>query len=185
MLIISIVIFSGSLYFVQQFYKTTTQTREEIDRQTDSEIQALLRGGTPVAVPISKKTIPRGKDDTFWIGIENILQNKEDFYVKVCFSNAYDANGQILINADPPHIQNNWLLYDQNPVEIAVNQYKPVSLLVRVDDRMAPTIGTEKGTYAFNVYVAIAPIPDACDTDWYNNNKDRIYFEPKRILVDV
>ena len=57
LLIISITIFAGSLFFLQKFYKTATETREAIDRQTEAEIRALLRGGSPVAIPLAKQKI--------------------------------------------------------------------------------------------------------------------------------
>jgi len=164
-LIITLVIFSGSIYFVGQFFKTATETQEEIDSQTEAEIQALLSDGSPIAIPLSKKNLLRGKSDIIWLGIRNILDEETDFYTKVCLSNAFDVEENVITLAEAGYIETNWILYKEGPHTIGKDKFKTINLLFRVDDKFTfAGDGTQKGTYTFNVYVATSQIPDSCNT---------------------
>jgi len=191
-LIIALVVFSGSIYIVKQFFTTATETRENIDRQTEAEIQSLLREGTPVAIPLSKKRIVKGKSDTFWVGIENILEQDNEFYVRACFSNAFDTNGQIMIEPEAGFIENNWILYSEGPHAIPKNDFKAVSIFVNVDQKSATGIRTEKGTYTFNVYVGKDIFFDTCDqlralSIGELNSLPYLYYDkrPRRLTIEV
>ena len=56
-LIMTLIIFGGSLYFLRQFYVTTEEFRTEIDKATEEQLQALMaffhidgsEGNAPVA----------------------------------------------------------------------------------------------------------------------------------------
>lgn len=163
-LILTIVIFTGSIYFTKRFFTTAEQMRATIDRQTEAEIEALLfQQGSIVALPMFKKTVVRGKHTTFGLGIRNILERTENFYVLVSFSKGFTPEEEIIPTTDSEYINTKWLLYSPGPYRIVHNQFEMVPILTNVDLRIAEGFATERGIYSFNVCVIAGPIPSGFD----------------------
>lgn len=152
-LILTIVIFAGSLYFLRQFYTSTEQFRQEIDRETESELQALIRDGSIVAIPMNKATLSEGKGASFWLGIQNVLDEEKQFGVDVSFSKAFTQNEEPIIEADPFYINNNWVLFNAGPHVIKNGAFSPVPIRLNAGTEMATGVRTIPGTYTFNVCV--------------------------------
>jgi len=159
-LILTVVIFTGAIYFTRQFFSTAEQMRATIDRQTEAEIEQLLyQEGALVALPVFKKTTIRGKSDTFALGIKNVLERTGQFYVTIEFSKAFTPGEEIIPTADATYINTKWLLYSQGPYTIPNNKLEMIPVLIMADLKMAEGIATEKGTYSFNVCVFQGVIP--------------------------
>jgi hypothetical protein len=153
-LILTIVIFTGAIYFTRRFFSTAEQMRAEIDAQTEREIEALLyQEGSLVAMPKFKKAIARGQHTTFGLGIRNVLDEAKDFWVLVEFKNAYTEDETQITGTSWQYIDSKWLLYSQGPYRIQNNELQIVPILATADLQMATRVSTEKGIYAFNVCV--------------------------------
>lgn len=163
-LILTIVIFTGAIYFTKNFFSTAEQMRATIDQQTEAEIESLLyQQGSLVALPLFKKTVQRGKQTTFGLGVRNILEETKNFYVMVGFSKAFTEDEEIIPSADGSYIDTTWLLYNQGPYRIENNQIEMVPILANVDLEMAEGQPTQKGTYSFNICVISGTIPSGFD----------------------
>ncbi len=186
-LILTIVIFAGSLFFLRQFYTTTEEFRDEIDRDTESQIQALIRDGSIVAIPINKASVPPGKGASFWVGIQNVLDEEKQFGMVVAFSKAFTQLEEQILEADPSYISPNWALYSEGPHTIKNNDFKAIPVRIVVDSNIAQGVPVKKGTYAFNVclwdvaqYGASAPgdCSSGSQNDvWYTRKVYKIFIE--------
>ena len=155
-LILTIVIFTGAIYFTKRFFTTAEQMRGTIDKQTQAEIEALLyQQGSIVALPTFRKTVSRGKQTTFGLGVRNILEETKNFYVVVSFSKAFTPDEEIITGPDSPYIDSKWLLYHQGPYSIPNNKLEMIPILVNADLEMADALTTEKGIYSFNICVLV------------------------------
>lgn len=171
-IIISIVIFGSGLYLVQKFFGATTQFQEQIDAQTQSEIERRMsESGDKVSIPINKKEVNPGLSTAFGVGILNTIgtdagckvadKQCKKMGVAVKFVKAVDTKFQnttidstSVHAAEVKYINANWLPSQIPPVELALNQLKVASIPVRVANMMSETLSTRRGTtYIFNVCV--------------------------------
>lgn len=81
-LIITLVVFGMALYLLKLFFGTAQQMKQNIDTQTEREIQRLLFTGEMVAIPINQKEIKRGSSEVFGLGILNVNSGPE-FTIKI------------------------------------------------------------------------------------------------------
>lgn len=181
-MLISIVIFGSGLYLVRKFFTATAAFQEQIDADTQREIERRLsESGEKVSLPINRKQFKVGEERAFGLGIINTLtpdsqcavagQQKpcNKFGVMVRFVKAVDSKTQqpIADPADPSSttfveaqvIDEGWLPSQFPPVELTPNQMKIVSIPVRVGNVMSSTsTPTRRDTiYIFNVCVFLKP----------------------------
>ena len=162
-------------------------------------------GGEVVAIPLAQKTIQVGNQDVFWVAIANILPDTQTFNVLVGFDEGYYPNGSKMEYPDSPdqsYINENWLLYDSGPYEIAPGDNKPVSIMTIVKPDISTTLSTVRGFYAFNVCVlkdgALSDNPNLDATNcWYDENNWQYLYpsedeqdgiergRPRRFIVEV
>jgi hypothetical protein len=165
LIVITIVIFIGSLFFLKKFYAGAQEIKGDIERSTQDQIESLLRGGDLVAIPLNKKLIKRGNGEIFGLGIRNVGAQKK-FWVSTTFHKAFGPDGKTPIEADPYYINDYWILYSEGPYNLDSNELKlvPVSVVVgnNVDDYN--TI-TRAGTYVFNVCVFTGEDMLDCDIE--------------------
>lgn len=181
-LIITVVIFTGSMYFARKFFRAAEELRTSIDAQTEAQIKDLLDQGQLVAMPINLIKIPRGKPATYGLGILNIVGEQKDFVVSVEFNAAYTAEEEPIPEADGTWINDHWLLYSKGPHTIQNNDKGTVPIRVNVDSAMADGISTQRGTYAFKVCVDYQGDPEDFNcsvypspTDYYSGKVYRLY----------
>jgi len=195
-IIISLVVFAGSMVIVRNIFSGAEELKATLDQQTDSQIQEMLSAGEIVAVPLAHKAIAIGDKAVFWAAVSNALQTatNDKFYVLVGFDKAYNPDGSApesgsnLLSASQNYINQNWLFYDKGPHTIPIGDYKAISIFVSVGDEIAPNIDTKKGLYAFNVCVFNNTLNGAaCDKDWINANSAKLYPDqhPRRFIVEV
>ncbi len=159
MLLISVLIFSMSIYFVFKWFGGAEELKTEIDRQTQEQIVSVLKSGnTLVAIPIAIQETGRGKPVTFGMGVRNVAEGK-DFSASVSFSGAYDPRGNpIPVNVD--YVEDTWL-GNFNVIDtffLQRNEQKLIPLPLRASTNIAEGIPTPKGDYVFNVCVYPAPL---------------------------
>lgn len=82
-LIITLVVFGMAIYLLKMFFSTAVEIKENIDTQTEEEIQRVLFSGERVAIPVNKKEIRRGSSEVFGIGILNVDNSGPDFTVRI------------------------------------------------------------------------------------------------------
>ncbi|MBI4145610.1 hypothetical protein HY493_05405 [Candidatus Woesearchaeota archaeon] len=186
-LILTVIIFAGSLWFLRQFYTTTEEFRQELDRDTEAQLVSLIRDGNIVAIPLNKARLSRGKGATFWLGVQNVLGRNSEFGVSVEFSKGFDAQETEIMETSPVYITNNWVLYSPGPHAIKNNDYQAIPIRVVVGDSIADNAPTPQGTYSFNVCVWDvsqygATPPGTCDANsdlsvWYTKKIYKIFVE--------
>ena len=162
-LIITIVIFTGSIHFTRKFFETANEMRGSIDRQTEAEIESLLfQQNQLTGIPTPTKTLKRDQQHIFGLGIRNVLESADTkFWVLVEFARAYTFDEVKFWEGGPlgqslGYINNKWLLYSTGPYTIAPNTFEPITILGRVDDRIGENDPTQRGVYVFNVCVFTA-----------------------------
>ncbi|MBW3002759.1 hypothetical protein KY338_06385 [Candidatus Woesearchaeota archaeon] len=169
LLVITIVIFMGSLFFLKKFFYGAEEIKGEIERSTQEQIENLLRSGDLVAIPLNKKTIKKGNGAVFGLGIRNIGAAK-DFTVISNFFRAFEIDGKTDIPADPYYINDNWLLYSEGPYKLDSNELKLVPVSITVDHAIDDLgTSTKAGTYIFNVCVFKGDIAIDCDLEMFKS----------------
>ena len=162
-LVLILIIFSASLYFIRQFFITIPATSEAIDQDTEAHIRDLLREGKTVALPLNKRTTVRGGQTTAWLGIENKLGQQNDFRLSVVFDTGFDVHERPLTTVEATHITNNWLLYNDGPYTIPNNAFKATLIRLKAGDTItADGASTPRGYYVFNVCVYHTALTPPC-----------------------
>ncbi len=189
-IIISLVVFAGSMMIVRKIFFGAEEIKVMLDEQTEEEIRGLLAGGEIVAVPIAQRTIQNGAQGVFWIAISNALPAQTTFNVIVGFDEGYSPEGRTVTQSlDRPTVNREWLLYNPGPYTIAPGDNTAVSVLVSPEN--AP-----KGFYAFNVCIFSEDIPlkitDGTTNCWDADNWQYLYpldatekGHPFRFIVEV
>jgi len=156
-LIFTVIIFAGSIYFLFQFGQATSEIQGEIDRDTEAQLLTLMQDGSIVAVPFNKARLNIGKGKSFGVGIQNVEGAADNYGLAVAFSTAFDQNEDPLaLSSSPPDgsfINDNWVVYVEGPHRIDNNDYKAIPVYIQPDREMAQGSATVPGTYVFNVCV--------------------------------
>jgi hypothetical protein len=132
-LILSVMIFIGGITMVWKFFASAEDIKGGIEKQTQDQIEAMLRQGTDiVAIPINTKQVATGKEAVFGLGIKNVGED-QGFYVALSFSGIYDKGGQPLGIGTKEYIEQYWLggFKKQGPINIQRNKYDTVPLRIR------------------------------------------------------
>ncbi len=193
-LIISLVIFVGSIALTFKFFKNANDYSANLDDETERQIHNLLSDGSKVAIPVQKKVIKRSKTDTFGLGVYNALGEEATFYVKLQFANAYTPEGKSMadeLSVDnsyfAAYINQKWIFDEIDEYTLENNEQLAKAILVKVDGSMSDTQSTRKGTYSFDVCVFHLEEGVACDDitcncdksnpNLYDNHIHKIYVE--------
>ena len=188
MIIITIVIFSFSLYLIKQFFTATGEIEKQISGDIQKEIERRLReSGEKVAIPINQGEINIGDSKAFGLGIMNTLggppttfhitMNLAENPLRDTFGH-YTLDGDFVEDslADPVFINENWLFENIPSVEIENNEQVVIPLTIRVDPKHSLiTKSQEDTTYVFNVCVTTAPLSGVCQKGAPNLYTDTVY----------
>ena len=139
-IIISLVVLSSAILITRQIFKGATELKATLDTQTESQIEALLNEGRPVAVAFNRKEIARGEHSVFGVGVLNLLE-PGTFNLFVVFKNAFDSAEEEISCSDC----SGWLLYDEDAFELGTNGENKIAVLIGVPKDAAI------GTYIFDV----------------------------------
>jgi hypothetical protein len=184
-LILTIVIFTSSMYFTRKFFSAAEELKESVDANTEAQIKALLDDGNLVAMPINKITIHRGTHANYGIGIMNVIGAQKDFVISVEFNSAYTLEEEPIEDADGEWIDDKWLLYSNGPHPIQNNDKKTVPIRVTADSAMADGISTQLGIYVFNVCVDYQGDAESFKCDKYSSPSDFYSGKVYRLYVEV
>ena len=157
-LILSILMFIGGIALVWQFFTGAEEIKAEIDRQTQAQIESLLRQGTEItAIPINTKTVAAGKEVTFGLGVRNIHPEPVAYWVLVGFEEIYDQSGRTIgTKYSKSYIEEHWLgaFAKQEEIRIDKKDFKIIPLRVRTRTSVDEGVSTPRGVLvAFNVCV--------------------------------
>ncbi len=135
-IIISLAILAGGISLLYKFIASGKNIIIGIDDQTRIQIEQLLDDGSVVALPYAAKTLKRGEDFVFGLGVLNIRDGgKLTFSVEV----EQDKESKQLNEIVP--------LFDSTPFDLEKNQQHTQGILISVP-KDAPS-----GTYIFDVEV--------------------------------
>jgi len=156
-LIMSIVIFVGGIYFTNKFFNVANKQKQDIDQETEAQIRNLLSDGAKVAVPFNKASLNKNEGHVFGVGIHNIHQGRAVFLINVTYDDksAFDPRGNP-IGANSTYM-NQWLLFSNGNVSVDPNSDKNVAIYAKVKGKINESSGPLKGEYAFNVCVYEKP----------------------------
>lgn len=169
MLIIAILLFSLSLSFLFKWFGEAETLKEQIDRQTQDQIEAALATGTQkVAIPVAIRDVLKGTMTTFGVGVRNIDQ-EGPYSMSLAFSGAYAPDGSA-IPVDTPYLEERWLgtFKVSEPVTIKSNGQHIFLAAIRADATVAQGKPTPKGDVVFNVCVWQGD-PQPCDRSALGN----------------
>jgi hypothetical protein len=181
-LILSILIFSLSLYFIFKWFGQAEELKAEIDKQTREQILTALKSGNQlVAIPISIIESKKGNPANFGVGVRNIAA-EGPFSMAVTYSGAYTPDGKP-ISVDRSYIDAKWLgnFAIVDTFTLRKNEEKLVAVLVKADINIAPGITTPKGDYIFNLCVYNKSLdnsgkpPARCDKEQFQLSADVFY----------
>lgn len=185
-LILSILIFSLSLYFLFKWFGQAEELKAEIDKATYEQIIITLKSGNQlVAIPIAIQEQKRGKKVTFGVGVRNLAAEKQ-FSMAATFSGAYMPNGNAICTAGEScafYIEEHWLgNFATTPTfTLKKNEEKIRLLLIKTDVNIDEGRTTPKGDYTFNVCAYDAPLrsdgmpPAPCNAGQFANNPAAFY----------
>jgi hypothetical protein len=154
-LIITIILFAISLYFLGIIGGGVQTISEELDRRTADQIEYLIKSENAiVALPFGVQEADLGDCPVFGMGIQNIA-GEDEFGVIVRFDAAYTLDGRPILGASADFIDENWVgtSSQSEPITISANQYEPFGFVTCADDRISQTENTQPGEYVFNVCV--------------------------------
>ena len=168
-LIICVVIFASSIYFIGKFWGWSIIFGKELDASIQKEIEDLLASGQTVALVPSTVELSPGEHQVIGIGISNTLKERARFFILIGFSTAKSPDGGTVNGTDAPSLEK-WLLYDKDdPTVYTLDSggHFSTPLLIKpnyIIDTNNPRLSTPKGTYVYKVCVLRAlpagPVPD-------------------------
>ncbi|MDP3989603.1 MAG: hypothetical protein Q8Q01_00160 [archaeon] len=164
--IISLVILGLGVNLLYQFIGGATEIQGHLDQRTEEELEHLLTDqGKRVALPLHTANVLPGESHTFGIGILNIGEEKQDYFIAIDEVNYIDDDG--IVKKFPQGVLDEWILYNDQKlnVEPADNRKEPI--LVSVPEN-AP-----RGQYIFKAKVCtLQPVRQDCtDDNQYGNTQ--------------
>ncbi len=162
LLIISIIIFSYSLYFLYDIWKGVAPIEAQLDEYTQQAIEQMLNNQVElVAIPFHSKNAKIGETVVYWMGIRNVENTAKTFKAKLEFGKAFTLDGRKELENVEERKLNEWLgnSADFEIGKIGAKQYEIVSLGITVGDYTDSTeqTTTQSGIYIFEVCVYHTP----------------------------
>ncbi|MFH0977753.1 MAG: hypothetical protein V1837_00480 [Candidatus Woesearchaeota archaeon] len=151
-LIMCISMFVGGLYFTNKFMRLASDTKADLDAETQEKLEELLADGSQVAISFDHQIVKRGHDTLFGLGIQNTDRIAKTFYVNVSFSEAFASDGSA-IAAAADYMNSHWIFSSFPGRQIDPNAHLTFSIKVAVQGQVSGSLGTLAGTYIFDVCV--------------------------------
>ncbi len=170
-LIIAVVVFGMGLTFAYNLLGQANTMKQDLDRETQLQIEALLDEGLPVAIPLNRKTVRLGKTGIIGLGINNRLGHEEDFTITIEASAAFDDEKQDIT----PLPQDNWWVTHTQEVFVENNKYQKIPLAFITQKTLIPSgPSTKFGLYIFDVRVTYNDPVEGTTT---YGNVQKVYLE--------
>lgn len=181
-IILAIVIFGFGIYFANMLFGAAEEKQKEVSAQVKEQITGLLHSGEKVAIPVTRLKINPGKSDVFGIGILNVDETNNEFYVTIDIGPAYDMDGNEIfagkLDKDRDIL---FRVQGGEPVTIGVNKEEVFSVGISIPQNIAP------GTHLLNIYVCLDGANNfnsglGCDGNLdqgklYDNSVHKVYIE--------
>ncbi|MBU0470720.1 MAG: hypothetical protein KKA62_00415 [Nanoarchaeota archaeon] len=148
-IIISLVILAGGITLVYKFIGGAEEIKSDLDKKTTDELERLLVGqGQKVALPLHVADVPRGDTHIFGLGIMNMKESTETFFISLELSKVVDAAEADITNQVDKSKVKNWVLFDGKGIMIEPGNSIKEPLLVNIPKDAV------KGQYIFSVKVS-------------------------------
>jgi len=146
-IIISLVVLGMGVTMLYSFIGGASDIKTKLDAKTNEELERLLvNQGKMVALPLHVADIERGEMHLFGIGIMNIGDVGEEFYIKVELSGAYNENDEEITSSVDI---SNWFLFNDEAIHIQEGNHVKESIAVIVPQDAL------KGQYLFSARVFV------------------------------
>ncbi len=163
-LILAIVVFGFGLYFVQKVFTEAGEIKAQLDKDSETRINALLDRGEKVAFPVSGKNIKSGEVAIFGLGVLNVNSDTTTFNVDIICSIYITKSGnEVDKSVSDQNCAGKWTINPQ-PFTLIKNERKTVPIAIQ------PPRGKPAGTYAFTVKVT-----NAVTNEIYGDAPKQIY----------
>ncbi|MFP4112170.1 MAG: hypothetical protein ACLFPQ_01210 [Candidatus Woesearchaeota archaeon] len=151
MLIISIVVFGFGIYFLTQTGAGLSKASEEISREAETQIEALLDSGEQIIIYPEELEIKKGQTDVFGVGILNTVRMSKTEFIIGVWPNAYiNLRGETFdcTQGECPAVLEEWTYGTDFPVEtLEPNENVKINVPVQVKGDISP------GVYIFDVLI--------------------------------
>ena len=183
MLILAVAVFMGGLMFAGKFFGKAELIKGSLTSQTEQQLEKLLDSGSPVVIPIKKKTIYRNKFESFGIGI--VAQWKGTYGINI-------VNPPTAFTNDKKKIIDTTYM---PKIIMQKNQDSKVEKKLDINEKWKTIIAVDvpsqapRGTYVYTVWVSFTP-----DLAYYTDSKlapsarikkDNAYDAPIQFIVVV
>ena len=167
-IIISLVLFGMSLYFINQFRAVGAGYEASLDSYAVEQLRSLSRDKSFGLYP-AEVLLGVGGSEIVGVGVTNNGQTNK-FFLHIDFADAYDSNGgnlysapSVLTSQQKSEI-NKWISAIQNK-EISISSGQFQSLIIGVNPKPF-TGGTDvkSGLYEFNVCITTGDSTNSCTT---------------------
>lgn len=189
LLIISIIIFGFGIYMLKKIFFGANEIQASLEQQAQSQIEQMLKEENAlVAVPFGTKQATRGGSTVFGVGIRNTGDSVNKYTIVTAFDNAVTPDGSSYIlscgDNDCSYVNTNWLgaFAVQPYISLAPKNFKALSILVKVGNKINDAQQTPSGNYQFLVCVFETPdeqeplfSTDDCTLDVFKNNPSKFY----------
>jgi len=120
-IILSIAIFSFSIFFLRNLFTSTEQAGEQISSRLQEQTFSLLAQGKKTAIPINKFTLSPGGSEVVGLGMNNVIGQDNKFIVEIL--DGKSESGKVFPKES--------ILYDTEFI-IENNDQKVTSILIKV-----------------------------------------------------
>ncbi|MBI4139759.1 hypothetical protein HY483_02235 [Candidatus Woesearchaeota archaeon] len=169
-LIITLVLFGMSLYFINKFRDVGAGYERELDKYSVEQLRALSRDQSFALFPNSVK-LGVGESEVVGVGVTN-NEAAGPFALKVDVAGAYNLDGSVL---DTPPNRDDWISYLGQAENIQSGDFK--QFLIVVNPKSSGTV--PPGIYEFNVCITRGFQPPKC-ADLSSSGGQKLY--PKGIV---
>lgn len=158
-IIMAILIFIFSVYFVWNIFKSGQELEQSLSIQTEEELKSLLIDQNAiVAVYPASQQKKSGSQASFGIGIRNLMRTAQKFKIVASFAGAYSPDGKInfcpLFDECREYVNEKWLgklrVFTKT---IPAGKLEIIPMVAKVHPSFAPDQSTKKGIYQFNICV--------------------------------
>ena len=160
-IIISIVLFGMSLYFINQFRAVGAGYEASLDSYAVEQLRSLSRDKSFGLYP-AEVMLGVGGSEIVGVGVTNNGQTNK-FFLHIDFADAYDSNGgnlysapSVLTSQQKSEI-NKWISAIQNK-EISISSGQFQSLIMGVNPKPFTSGNVKSGLYEFNVCITTTSV---------------------------
>ena len=166
-IIISLVLFGMSLFFINQFRAVGAGYEASLDSYAVEQLRSLSRDKSFGLYP-AEVMLGVGGSEIVGVGVTNNGQTNK-FFLHIDFADAYDSNGgnlysapSVLTSQQKSEI-NKWISAIQNK-EISISSGQFQSLIMGVNPKPFTSGNVKSGLYEFNVCITTGGPTNSCTT---------------------